>query len=220
MIAIKIDISDQATPVIRAIGRAVRPDSLNPIVGRSAVNTFREHLFGVDRARPNALGGSRTHFYAAAARGTHFDVLPDGVMLSVNQVGIRQRVVGGTITPKKAKYLTIPARAEAHGKRASEFNDLVVVFGAGGRPVALARASQSLIGHKRDKVTGHVTGATKRGSAGGEILFWLRKSVTQQADPSVVPYMELVAQRIGRDVEQHINRAVMRARTAAAEGNS
>lgn len=184
MMTVSTSVTDRARPVVLAIGQSVQPERLKPIVGRAVVNRIRTHLFDADRTKPNALGGQRTHFYADAARGTQFTVVTDGVVVSINQVGIRQRILGGTITPQKAKYLTIPARAEAHGKRASEFNDLVVVYGRSGEPVALARAWQtSLRGSRGPGQTPRRRGAEQ----GGEIMFWLTKSVTQRPDPSVVP---------------------------------
>lgn len=186
MLAVFIDLKDDATPVVRALGRAVEPARLKPIVGRAGVNCYRAHLFEANASRPNLLGGTRTNYYAGAARSTHFDVLADGVLISVNQIGLRLHVLGGTVKPVVKKFLTIPARSEAHGKRAGEFNGLFIVFGKSGRPIALARAAQSLIGFRRDG-NRSVVGVSRRGSAGGEILFWLVDSVTVRPDPSLVP---------------------------------
>lgn len=213
MIAVSTSITDKATPVVLAIARATRPEAIKPVVGRSVTARFRRHLFAVDNAKPNALGGTRTHFYANAARSAHFDVLPDGVMISINALGLRQRVVGGTIKPKTKKFLRIPARAEAHGKRASEFNDLVVVFGAGGQPVALARAGQTKLTRSSKKTGGRITGGT---AAGGEILFWLKKSVTQRGDPSVVPQAFEIGAAAHDGINRHVALAVARAQQANA----
>lgn len=219
MMATVISITDRATPVVVAIGRAVQSTELKHVVGRAAVNVFKQHLFAQDRNRPNVLGGTRTHFYADAARATHYDLLPDGVRVSVNQVGFLQRVVGGTIKPTASKYLTIPARAEAHGKRASEFNDLVVVFGRGGQPVALARAVQTSL-----RITGAATASVlgvKRVAqgeqTGGEILFWLKKEVTQRGDPSVAPGALEIAAGAYSAANAHLDRVVAKARDAAAQ---
>jgi hypothetical protein len=215
VITVNTSVHGNAPYVVKAISRALEPKSLNPPIGRAVVNVFKRHLFGLDRSRANVLGGERTHFYADAARGTHFDVLPDGVLVSVSQVGFRQRVLGGTITPKKAKFLTIPARAESYGKRASEFNDLEIVFGRGGQPVALARRRQTSL-----RVTGAATAAVlgvsrvARGEeTGGEILFWLRKSVTQRPDPSAAPQPIDIYAAAFIAADQHIENAVKRARS-------
>jgi hypothetical protein len=186
-------VTDRATPLILEVVDAISPARVRPIVGRAVTTVVRRHFFGLDRSRPNVMGGTRTHFYADAARGTSWTVETDGVLISVAQVGIRQRIVGGTIRPKNGKkFLTIPARAEAYGKRASEFNDLVLVRRGDhrfGEPFALARAFRTTL-----KITGAATALAlgerqvSRGEQeGGEIMFWLKKSVTQQGDPSVAP---------------------------------
>lgn len=212
MITIHTSTHGNAPAVVRAIGRAVRPESIKPVIGGAVAKKFRTHLLAVNRAKPNALGGTRTNFYASAARSTHLDVVADGVMISVNSVGIRQRIIGGTIRPKTKKYLTLPAVAEAHGKRASEFDDLVVVFGARGQPIALAHAlfrrTERQIGSVAIR---HRIGTTRTGNRHGGIVFWLRKRIDQQGDPSVVPSgFEIAAAAISA-VNAHVDRAVARA---------
>lgn len=192
-VAIKIAVADQATPVVRAVSRTLAPAAINPVIGRSARNTIREHFFGLNSSRPNQLGGRRTNYYTGAGRGTQFQIVSESeVVVSVNQIGIVQRFYGGTITPKASKYLTIPVHPAAHGKRAREF-DLELVFGPGGRPIALATK-----GGKKSRV--------------GEIYYRLVKSVTQQPDRTVLPDNELIVRRINKDVTDVVNTAIARAR--------
>lgn len=186
--AIRINLADRGTPAIRAVLQAVQPKQVNPIVGRAATNLIREHLFDLNKSRPNKLGGRRTNFYASAARGTHFDATENGVVISVVQVGIAQRYFGGIIKPTKAKYLTIPVSPEAHGKRASEFSDLEVVFGKGGRPIGLARKG-----------------------AHEDLLYRLVKYVDQAADPTVLPSNETIAAAANVAVGSYVQRVIDRA---------
>lgn len=197
-------VNDKASGAVASLRAGLQPAQLNPIVGRAARNVYREHLFGLNRQRANRLGGPRTNFYAGAARATQFRVVGDGVIVSINQVGIGLRYFGGTIKPVTAKYLTIPARAEAHGKRASEFPDLEILFGRNG-PYALARRVSTLISLRRNRGTSAIT-VGNRGVRGGEVLFWLVKSVTQQPDPAVLPYPELVAARAVAAVDDYAQR--------------
>ncbi len=207
-LAIRLDLQDYASPVVRAVVRGIAPERVNPVVGRSAVNTIRAHLFAANRTRPNALGGTRTNFYASAARGTSFESVGDGAVVSIAQVGIRQRVLGGTIKPKTGKFLTIPVAPQAHGKRAREFGDLEVIFGPGGQPVALATKGTrtlSITQNKAGKIVKRLEGRR------GVILFRLVRSVTQRPDPSVLPSETTLQDNIGRDVSAHLNRLVDRA---------
>lgn len=208
---ITLDFSrDGASPALAAVRTFLSPSRLNQLVGRSATNVYRQHLFGLNNTRPNALGGQRTNFYAQAARATHFDVAGDiGVIISINQVGIAQRFFGGTIKPKTAKFLTIPARAEAHGKRAGEFNDLIVLFGKNG-PYALARAVSTAISVGRRGADG-TRRVASRGQQGGEIMFWLVKEATQAADPTVLPDKATVFEQVNADLRKQLELEISRA---------
>lgn len=204
-------VRDTATPALQRMAAAVQPGRLQAIIGRSAANTYKQHLLGLNQTRANALGGPRTNFYAAAARGTSFRVVGDDVVVSISSVGIRQRYFGGTIKPKTTKYLTIPAIPEAHGKRASEFQGLrfaIVPDEQGRQRPALVQGAQTLIRGRRSK--GGV-----RFRAIGEIrervVFWLARSVTQQPDPTVLPYTELVETRVQRDVAAYLQLQIDRA---------
>lgn len=201
-----VTIRDEARPALARLRHGIQPERLFPIIGRSATNTVREHLFGLNATRPNQLGGARTNFYAGAARSTQFQIVGDAVIVSINHVGIAQRYFGGTIRPKVAKFLTIPVHPRAYGKRAREF-DLELVFGRKGEPIALATKA-SLVTIIRQRGKGEAT--RKLGGRRGEIMFRLVKQVTQQADPTVLPHDGLLETRIQRDVESYINRLIER----------
>jgi hypothetical protein len=176
--SITIDIKGQVDAKLKAL-QGVKPSSLGLVIGRQVTNLLRARFQELDKTRPNQLGGKRTHFYGDAARSTHYQVQPDGVVVGVSHVGIRQRVQGGTIYPQKAKALAIPAIAEAHGKRPREFNNLRLVILASGP--ALVEAETSEVGFTKK-------GKTKfRGSSGGRIFYFLRAKAVQQADPTILP---------------------------------
>lgn len=193
MISIHITESDRATPRLRQVVSGLAPARLAPIAARAGQQAVKEHLYARD-AVGNRLGGRRTHYYGQAARATTFEIQGPLVIISVTQIGIRQRFYGGTITPKKAKYLTIPARAEAHGKTAREWGErLVLVRSRGGEPVALALNSKS---------------------GPGLVMYWLKKSVTQAADRTVLPEPDTLREQIGTEVGKYLN--LLSARTQGA----
>lgn len=202
--AILIRATNTAGPAAKAVSRAITPARLNPVIGRSANNTVREHLFGLNSTRPNALGGRRTNFYAQAARATNFKVVSDtAIVVSIPHVGIAQRFFGGTIRPKSGTYLTIPVHPAAHGKRAREF-DLELVFGLGGQPIALA-TKRTVAGRSGRQI-----------SAFGEIYYKLVREVIQRPDETVLPYNELIAARVQTDVNAVVNRAIASASGGAS----
>ena len=121
----------------------------------------QSHLRALDAARPNTLGGKRSHYYGQAARNTRGDSSPGRITISIQQIGMNLHYNGGTVTPKVAKWLTIPAAPEAYGHRAREFDDLYFVL--------TKRRDLALL---------------KRGS---KVMYWLKKETTHQPDHTVIP---------------------------------
>lgn len=184
-LSIKVDVSQaalQAPAEVRARAAALKGARLNTQIGRSVAELFKENFFKLDRERPNALGGSRTHFYADAAKATSSEGDDTGATITVSQQGIRQRLEGGTIRAIKGKYLTIPARAEAYGKSVRSFKNLRFVKLSGDRAMLVEVDQQGVsFGKKKD-------GSVSRGHvSGGLVMFWLVPSVTQKGDRSVIP---------------------------------
>lgn len=86
-------------------------------VGAAAAKAVRENF----RKLPgNQLGGKR-HFWAGAAKGTSYSVEGGEVVVTTNQIGVNQRVRGGTIRPVKARFLVFPVKAESYGKTPADF---------------------------------------------------------------------------------------------------
>lgn len=183
---------DTASPALARLEKALADGSVARVAGRSLRNNVRSHLFAKNNTSPNRLGGVRTNFYASAARGVQNpSVSGNTATVSVNKVGIRLRYYGGTIVPRTAKLLTIPADASAHGRRAREFSDLKAIFFRGGRAVGAL-----------------VTEA-------GQVMFWLARSATQKADPSVLPTEAAMLTEITTDVREFIVRTQLRGGTTA-----
>lgn len=186
---------DEATPAVRRMINSLSSPQVRNVVGRSVANRIRDHLFALDQSRPNQLGGKRTHFYAAAARSTQHRNEFDRVIVSANQLGIRQRLLGGLILPKNKRFLTVPAAPEAHGKRAREFSDLRVAV-LDGR-LALIQDPPK---RRRKKVA----------QSEPKVLYWLVRKVKQEADPSVLPSEEELTETAVRSAERYLARQARR----------
>lgn len=209
-VGIKVAVTGDALATVQRARLILRPEVVNPVVGRAAANVVIAHLRGLNATRANHLGGRRTHYFAGAARGTSYSIQGDEVIVSIKQVGIRHRFLGGTIKPKKAGgFLTIPVAPEAYGKRAREFGNLEIVFGARGEPIALAtkstRATQITAG-KAGKIAKRQIGRT------GTIMFRLVRSVTQQPDPTILPYPEVIGAGVATAVNETVAREIRRGR--------
>jgi hypothetical protein len=215
--SISVEIKDNATPAVEALGQELDTTRLNPALGAAVTALFQRHLI---RNPSNAQGWPSTNFWAQAARATNYQALPEGVVVSVNKIGVRQRYQGGPIDPVNASFLTIPAQPEAYGKSAREFFDLVPVFfkknDGGGRSfgaLVVAQQSKLSLGKKRKDGTRKMS----LEETGGAVMFWLVKHVEQQGDKSVIPDDD----EIGRTVASTVGSAVARAlRRNSTEGNA
>ncbi len=193
----------------------VTSDSMRTLAGYEGQRTVREHLQGLEDTRANKMGGRRSHYYSSARRATEYRVEGEAIVIGIAQVGMKLHYYGGTVeagkgtsyaTGQPTKYLTIPASPEAYGKSVSDFPDLVVLWGKGGKPIGLA------IG---EEATGSLYRAVTRGPMltkksklkPGQVMFWLKQSVTMQADPSVLPTMET----LGDNISDRLSKASARA---------
>lgn len=211
MYTLRVNIVDNTTPFMKRMAIALQQERLRPIIGRSAAGQYRDRLIEKEADSPNKQGWPRQNFYGTAARATTFEVVTDGVDVIVSRIGIRQRYFGGTIEAGKGvssftggptSYLTIPARAEAYGRKAGDFA-LQIIFGRGRRPVGLALAS-SEIKIKKTKKGG--LKVSKGALHGGLMMYWLVKSVTQEADESVLPHIDDVLLEVKRAVKEFLAR--------------
>jgi hypothetical protein len=172
--------------LMKQLGAAL-PSALAKATAEDLVIATQDHLRELD-TRGNRLGGQRTHFYGEAAANTTGQAEGDQVRVSINKQGIRQRFFGGTIKPVNRKFLTIPARAEAHGKTAREFNNLRFAIDPELGPVLVEAERTDVDLQPRRKKLSPVSERAR--SAGGAVMFLLRRSVTQRPDPEVVPSKE------------------------------
>ena len=184
-----ITIENRVTELTDAISSVLRRGVVENAVGAGVSKLVKDHFLGLNATRANQFGGKRTNFWAATAKSTNYQPGNGEVTISINKVGFRQRLEGGTIRPTGGrKYLTIPAVAEAYGKRAGEFSNLRFGFTegrSGGLVPALVEASASTVKFGRARKDG--TRGVKTGSSGGRAMFFLVRKVFQRADPSVLP---------------------------------
>lgn len=204
-------VIDEVTPLLERVKTAAAAQGLALVAARAVGGLVKEHLYGLDVER-HQFG---RHFYRQAGDSVTTGVVPQGAVVSVTQTGFRQRLFGGTIRAKNSRYLTIPAAPEAHGKRAREFNDLdfAVVENpeTGALQPALVRRAQTLIKYRRVKGAAGVTLQAKPvATLMPEVMYWLTPSVTQEADPSVLPYGEQMSVRATDAIKNRFARLALR----------
>ncbi len=197
---ISVSVTDYATPAIGRASAFIQGNDAKELIGRVAVNAFGANYDRLNSI-PNALGGPRTNYYSDARKATNYQVSGDTVTIVTAQIGIALHYYGGTVTPGKnnsyggngsTKYLTIPARPECHGKRASDFPEMIVLWGKKG-PYGLGTVEKVGLG----------TVATKPKAT---VYFWLVSSVTLQPDPSIIPTEDEISDPINEAVGAAIAR--------------
>lgn len=197
-----INIQENATPGLELMRANVTPHRLAAEIGPRVTRLVQRNFLKKERAG-NSMGWPSQHFYARAAEATNWQEGFGFVMISVNQIGVRQRLIGGVIKPVNAKMLTMPATADAYGKRAGEFSNLKFGFAldpeSGKMRPALVEKEGTVSGadtsHKwvRDSKTGkykEIITKAKKGKAlatGKIAIFWLLASANQKPDPTVMP---------------------------------
>ncbi|MCA1963827.1 MAG: hypothetical protein LDL31_07775 [Prosthecobacter sp.] len=180
-ISLQIDVSGDEQ-VIKLLGRLrgalTDTTELHKSIGSYAETLTRQHLTTLAQTRHDTadrLGAKRSGHLARAAEGVSSRGTQEAAFVKVVSPGIARAFGDITITPKNgSKYLTIPATAEAYNRRARTFNDLRVAFFGRGR-LALVKAEQSSLSDRK--------------ASGGrsEVYYWLKKTVTQKQDRSLLP---------------------------------
>jgi hypothetical protein len=199
---------DEATPLLERVKSVAAAKGLALVGARAVGSLVKEHLYGLDSQR-HRYGN---HYYMQAGDSVASAIVPQGAVVTITQIGFRQRLFGGTITAKNVTYLTIPVAPEAFGHRAREFPDLdfAIVHDPDTdtmRP-ALVRRAQTKIRHRRVKGEGGAVNfkATAVATLMPEIMYWLVRSVDQQPDPTVLPYGEQMAQVATDAIQTRLNR--------------
>lgn len=143
---------------------------------RGAANVVEDHFVARDKVG-NKLGGQRTHYWGEARNSVNVTSDENGGRINISKVGVALHYYGGTVVPTEKKALTIPARAEYHGRRAGEFDlSFVPAWGAGG----------NLIGSLQNEE--------------GEVAYWLVKKTVHAPDASVLPPQDAMVEAASNNI--------------------
>jgi hypothetical protein len=175
-VTISIKATDQATPVLAHLHRELTDRTgLNKYLAATAEAGTRMHIRSAAEQRHSTaqrLGSSPTGYLAKRANLVEAKGTAEGAVITVTGA-IFKRVFGPvTIKASAGKMLTIPMRAEAHGKRAREFNDLFIFVSKQGRAFLARQAAPGRL----------------------HFLFLLKAVVTLPQDRGLLPSDEQFAQ--------------------------
>lgn len=179
--AFQIDISlhDDITPILRElVARLEDRKELHQYIGMDAESLTRDHVrqaAGSRHTTAERLGARPTGYLERAEQGIESAGDSQAAVVSLTgDVDIFSRAFGEVEVRGHGKKLTIPAHADAYGKRAGELGELKVLVwrAAGGYTSALG---------------------TEDESAERTVYFWLVDQVTLPADEGLLPTSEQFA---------------------------
>lgn len=197
-LVIDIQIRDDVSQRLHNLQTPQAKRRVDQRMGLALKRLVQENLI---RKGPNKnFPGATTGFWGRAAAATSLTVDNDGPTVTIAQQGVAQRYHGGTITARESKYLTIPVSAEAYGRRAREFDDLDVMIRrpGGGPPRAVA------LGRKEILTVPGENGLRKEEK--WDVLYILKPSVVQEADPTVLPPKDATQKAVNEAAEKQIQR--------------
>jgi hypothetical protein len=196
---------DDFTPALKAQLEALQPRAIAKEVGEALVTTTQKHL----RANgTNKRGWRTTNFWSRAARSTSWTATDEGTVISINQIGVRQRFFGGRIAPVNAKALTIPISASAYGKTSKDFPDAFLIRTPKGAYIVRYGGSFTATGKfsQRKRTITNYGKKQDKAKATLEFLFKLVGSVTQKEDRTVLPHFMTYRQVVFQQLERIVAR--------------
>ena len=216
---VTLDISGSAGDDLERIAaRLQRPRGLLRGAQMGVANELRAHFDRRD-SEPNQMGWPSRNFWIGIAERVvaEADAVTDtSAAVSIASPELAHKISGGTITPKRGRFLSMPASAEAYAAgspREGNTPDLMFAFVAddvGYRPalvaavdylrvVAKGKQAGAIVRTKKGKISVGEDGTFKekkgqRAELGkGNVWYWLIKSATQAADPRALPEPEMLA---------------------------
>lgn len=186
-----IDFKDRATPELQRQMQALQPEKVGRVVGPKLRQLVRDHIKRLPR---NKKGWPSTGFWEDAARGTDWELVPDGLVVRVNKIGFRQRYHGGVIRAVEAKFLTIPISRQAYGKTVADFpGSFLIQTRKGAYIVRYAGGNTPKGGFKKQNST-------------LEFLFKLKRSVKQAEMPWIIPDATTITATALQALEEHFRK--------------
>lgn len=168
--------ADSATPALAKLIKVTEGGRLAAASRGPLLALVRDHYRALP---PNKMGAPSTGYWRSAADSTYAIIRGESLTITTDKIGVRQHLYGGPIYPINARFLSIPACVETHGKLPRDFSNLVIArLGRGqGAPIALVKASDA----------DFVRNAPDKETASTKAMFWLARGVRQQPEPETIP---------------------------------
>lgn len=186
----EVTVTDDASLVLARYDRAINEDrtELNQRIATDALNLTRSHLEKIapyNHKTAERLGATPTGYLTDVAEllTIYFDDYRATVEFPTKGLEIFQRTLGPVeVHAVNSKYLTIPATAEAYGKRAVEFKGEL-------KFIPFANGTRALVKQSFKTVPGKRPGTTKK-EVVNDVYYWLKESVLLPEDKTLLPSPE------------------------------
>jgi hypothetical protein len=201
---VTVTIKDHATYTLTKLAEGLtnrRP--LNAAVGKRGESELREH-FRERNQEPNKKGWPSQDFWNRIRKATALATVDEtGATIAISDPAFAGKTHDFTLKPVEGKYLTIPAIAEASGRSARTFSNLVPLIRwrrGVRRAIALVERQATLL---RDRKDGAAT--EKKGElVGGRVFYWLVESVRQKKDPRALPTREKMETALREEAQIYV----------------
>lgn len=191
-LSVRVRVDDGLSPVVRQVLDQIGPGGrrgLFNVAGRASLNALRKYHREYNSAgRWSRRGGGPSEYGESIVRGWGMARVSDtGVVLTNAAPHFRHKITGGTITPKRVKFLTIPLIPEARNRFAETYQRVM------GKRLFIPHGTNVL--------------AEKDGK-GFRAVYALVKSVTHKPWPNAMPGESVYADPFVRSILDQLRRAL------------
>jgi hypothetical protein len=206
---LNLSLSGDDDDLRRRVEMLERPRGLMAAVGKRAEIELRNH-FDKRNDEANKQGWPKRGFWGDVRQATALTYISDTeATITIAHPALNQKIHGGTITPKRGRFLAIPATQEAYAAGSPREGGMnlrpeTIFMGGGRTAVALVEAwSQSISYRKNSRGTKVKAGAE---SQGGRVQYWLVKSVETQADEKALPTSDALQAAVEDEARKYLDR--------------
>ena len=202
---------DDARPTFRGISEGMSDKlRMNNAVANAALVPVQRNFRALSQTNRNSFG-VRSSFWNRMNSATYADADDSaGYVRMPREVALRY--FGGTVMPKKASLLAIPALAAAYGKSPRDFSDLrLAIFTkqGGGKTFALVQNQSQAIRYKRVKGRTKIARGPVSGTVAGSkekpiVFYWLVPSAAIAPNPEVLPSPEVLGAAVKQGVDGYL----------------
>jgi hypothetical protein len=182
----RINVVDTLSPDLRRSAYMMQnPRPLMAAMGKALEIELRTIFREFDTTRPNKQGWPRSHFWnrRVAQKTALTNIEARSATVTIASPELLHKIKGGVVRPKRGKTLAIPANGLAYklgGPRASGRDYQFLLLAQGNLVGALINLQSTSISIGKKGV--------KAGKErGGDVMYWLVRSVTHKPNPAVDP---------------------------------